>query len=1015
MTVRVPGQSIDGMQVAAGEFAGLIERELRSTMKDVTSSLGGAVTAAAADRVSPDDVNAFTTLWVRIVDDVLMEQVEAQYEAAALAQINDTLAALRPLLTAEQLDQVRVRLSGQVITEDLLGSARNRLVGLGDEVWATSRDQLVEALEQGEGIDDMVDRLTSVVDDLGETRAERVARTETISVRNAASLDVMEQVGVTTSKQWQAALDERTRETHAAADGQTVPKNEPFSVGGSALNAPGDPAGPPEEIINCRCTMTFTFEEEELLALLDPDNPINQPLAAAANVHIHDGAMIALVPTAEDAERLAIADMEPVEELHLTLLFLGEASELPSDAADAIAAQLEEWASNQPPIVGHAFAVDWFNPAGDEPAWVLGIGGDELPPAHMLAVEAAQETESWTAPDQHQPWVAHVTLAYSNDTGLIEAMRERVGEITFDRLRLAVGDEVRDFPLSGGGDDTMQAAALEGADMAEGDALLEGVAIVEGVPTGDGRMWAEGSLTWPDPAETIIPLQWQKETSHGGMNDVTVNVGRLTSLERVGAEIRFQARVDTGSEDGAEVWRRYQGGFAGTVSIVGDDPDDPFGADIEFVFPEGCSDDPFGEEELDMACLMPERMIFHSTRIRALTLVDVPAFVEGIADDPAPETEEPMIAAGHVVEIPDRPPLDWFREPMERPEIGTITVTDEGRLYGYVAPKNVAHRAYADKLVTVPMGNVDYSTWMNRPTIVNGGERIATGVITMDCGHASPMAWVGAAQSTDHYDNSCAVAATARVGENDHGVWIAGALAPGVTGPQVARMMACQLSGDWRPHRKRPGFREFTAALVVPVPAFTAASMKVEDHVLVASAVPVRLVSNRPLLASVIGATDLPVADDREHDWDGPAAARRVFDLCAEGDSVDVDCVSRAFLWRNEDADPTTMGAYSLGFADVIDGRLTIVPRGVAAAAGGRGVDAADIPAADKDRIKSRICSLYDTIRDKFDDWPDCPFDDNSASAQTRREANSHYAETLMEGAGLGRSERAARLMEGVR
>lgn len=134
----------------------------------------------------------------------------------------------------------------------------------------------------------------------------------------------------------------------------------------------------------------------------------------------------------------------------------------------------------------------------------------------------------------------------------------------------------------------------------------------------------------------------------------------------------------------------------------------------------------------------------------------------------------------------------------------------------------------------------------------------------------------------------------------------------------------------------------------------------------------------------VIGNTDLPIAD-RETEWDGQAARNRVFNLCSDdNDNVDVDCVSRAFLWRDPDANPTTRGAYSLGFADVINGQLQIVPRGVSATAGGRGVDAADIPEDDKRRIRSRICTLYDHIQDSIDDWPDCPFERNEESAMTR-------------------------------
>lgn len=133
---------------------------------------------------------------------------------------------------------------------------------------------------------------------------------------------------------------------------------------------------------------------------------------------------------------------------------------------------------------------------------------------------------------------------------------------------------------------------------------------------------------------------------------------------------------------------------------------------------------------------------------------------------------------------------------------------------------------------------------------------------------------------------------------------------------------------------------------------------------------------DKALAAAVIGSTDLPIAA-RDLEWDGDGARRRVFELYTDDDgSVDTDGVARAFLYRDADADPTTMGAYSLGFADVVDGELRIVPRGVAATAGGRGVRAADIPSDDVSRIEARICSLYEQIRDEDETWPVCPFDE---------------------------------------
>lgn len=54
-------------------------------------------------------------------------------------------------------------------------------------------------------------------------------------------------------KIWQSIIDDRTRETHLDANGQRQKLNDPYEVGGAALQYPADAGGPLSEIINCRC------------------------------------------------------------------------------------------------------------------------------------------------------------------------------------------------------------------------------------------------------------------------------------------------------------------------------------------------------------------------------------------------------------------------------------------------------------------------------------------------------------------------------------------------------------------------------------------------------------------------------------------------------------------------------------------------------------------------------------------------------------------------------------------
>jgi uncharacterized protein with gpF-like domain len=53
---------------------------------------------------------------------------------------------------------------------------------------------------------------------------------------------------------WHTAEDDRVRDSHDFMDGQEVAMGQPFVSGlGNLLMYPGDPMGPPEDVINCRC------------------------------------------------------------------------------------------------------------------------------------------------------------------------------------------------------------------------------------------------------------------------------------------------------------------------------------------------------------------------------------------------------------------------------------------------------------------------------------------------------------------------------------------------------------------------------------------------------------------------------------------------------------------------------------------------------------------------------------------------------------------------------------------
>lgn len=657
----------------------------------------------------------------------------------------------------------------------------------------------------------------------------------------------------------------------------------------------------------------------EIIVVDYPVEVLEDPEVLTASAQ-HTGAMIALVPSDEDLDRLALETGEPLEELHLTLAYLGEADLIPEETRQQIMDAASSYFTV--PVNTEAFSVNVFNPHTDETdtALVLGIRGEDLIGPRNNIMSAVRGF--FAMPDNHEPWIPHVTLAYTEDTSRLQEFCDRLGPITFDKLRFAFGGEVTDMYLNeeittaaatrldpdllkywlgpkgsarvgGWGNpgsftacqremkkegvpsnriDGLCANLYEAAtgrnpgqkkeehaltadgyvsDVVEGCpegqhrmpdgscmdddempqyAAWEGILTVEGVESGDSRLFSLGSLDW---AQLPQPLMYQPANTGGHSGSVLV--GQITNIMRHSNQLRGVGVIDLGTDNGKEVHRLMSQKLLNGVSV---DVDKVKDADVEMVFA-----DDFNK---------PRMTIFHRGRVRGATLVAFPAFTEAqifLTDDLLTASAvgeiyadpEILTAATHTITIPDLPPANWFNEPTDVDIKGALTITDEGRVYGLLAPKNTTHRAVKTK---VPTKNVDYSRFMGRETLVEGGGRVVTGVITMNCGHAATQNYGSLENRIEHYDNSCSVVADVKIGESKDGsVWVAGALKHFVSPEQVSTMMSCTLSGDWQPHPDRPGVREFIAALLVPVPGFamarTGASVAYEDGALVSSAVPV--------------------------------------------------------------------------------------------------------------------------------------------------------------------------------
>ena len=171
----------------------------------------------------------------------------------------------------------RVRPSGPAEDDawvsDYLNRAGNRMRGTPDEVYGLIVAEVERGIREQQGIPEIsqaVDLvLTASGSDRWPNRARTVARTETLAAVNAgvfraAELDAQARGDVAPFKVWLSTADRRTRPTHREADQQRTLLSEPFVVGGAQLLYPGDPTGPAQEVINCRCTLLPVVLGEEI-------------------------------------------------------------------------------------------------------------------------------------------------------------------------------------------------------------------------------------------------------------------------------------------------------------------------------------------------------------------------------------------------------------------------------------------------------------------------------------------------------------------------------------------------------------------------------------------------------------------------------------------------------------------------------------------------------------------------------------------------------------------------------
>ena len=254
---------------------------------------GGAVGAAQIGRIPVESGtlvarfnvrNPRAEEWLRTLSSTRIVEIADETKAVVRSVLTESLAQGQGPRTAAldlvgRIDpQTRNRVGGYIgMTENQArwaANARRELNELDPAYLDRAlRDKRLDAafkkaIEQGKPltnrqIDTAISRLQARTI---RYRGETISTTETLNALRAGQEEAIRQATETgelesefATKEWQDTGDGRTRPDHAAADGQTVPIDQPFIVGGYQMMRPGDSSmgAPASQVIRCRCRASY--------------------------------------------------------------------------------------------------------------------------------------------------------------------------------------------------------------------------------------------------------------------------------------------------------------------------------------------------------------------------------------------------------------------------------------------------------------------------------------------------------------------------------------------------------------------------------------------------------------------------------------------------------------------------------------------------------------------------------------------------------------------------------------
>lgn len=166
-----------------------------------------------------------------------------------------------------------------------------------------------------------------------------------------------------------------------------------------------------------------------------------EALGVTVVAEAHKGIMVCLYPPKDVAKKFAVEGGEPVENMHVTLGYLGKIADLPEDAFDLAIKACESVAKNQVKLEGSVGGVG---------RWAAGDDGDciyasvDVPGSNDLQAKLCEALEAAGIPARsNHGWSAHMTIQYLEPDLDVKIHHVEPVDVSFDSVWVVSGDEDR--------------------------------------------------------------------------------------------------------------------------------------------------------------------------------------------------------------------------------------------------------------------------------------------------------------------------------------------------------------------------------------------------------------------------------------------------------------------------------------------------------------------------------------------------------------------------------------------